>query len=184
MERRPWSLHEDGGYIQPVGRRIDDEIQGVLEKPERGGAPLAMPSCGSRVAEGEVLHSGSLGPHSPAPAFNQPPPQATIGSKRRPQAAVREFVGFQVLFTRWPCIHREMSSERAAVARSFHQASSRGEARRPLKRIGAMGKRSQGAVRWRFLEALRGLGARGVSARRKRSRRSRQAVTGFSEARA
>jgi len=32
QERGPWSVHEDGGSIQPTERRVDDVSSGVLEE--------------------------------------------------------------------------------------------------------------------------------------------------------
>jgi len=92
-EQEPWLVHEDEGSIQPSVRRADDE-RGVLKKldPRRGTSDHTV--LRQQAVSGGVLRSRLLGPSSPALPSNLPPPQATVGSRGRPQATFRQGGGF------------------------------------------------------------------------------------------
>jgi len=68
-ERRSWSIHEDEGSIQPLGRRFDDEIKGMLEQLNEEGNLYPRRSAAADSV-GKVLRSGLLGPCSPALSSN------------------------------------------------------------------------------------------------------------------
>jgi len=58
QERGPWSIHEDGGSIQPTGRRIDDDSIRGARGAHRGGESSPKSYCGSRRLWGRSFTQG------------------------------------------------------------------------------------------------------------------------------
>lgn len=98
-------FNEDEGIIQPSGRRIDDGInQGCSRCSDEEGNLRPQPFCGSRRQGGEGPLLGATRPVQSSAIVQRAPPQAVVGSGRRPQAASRLGDGFQCRIPRRACI--------------------------------------------------------------------------------
>jgi hypothetical protein len=101
LERGPWSIHEDGGSIQPSGRRIDDEQGCPRSSREEGSLHPRRPAAAGGGREGPSLRATR--PARSSVVVQRPSPQAVVGSRRRPQAASRSGGGFRGLVLRRAC---------------------------------------------------------------------------------
>jgi len=70
LERGPRLAHEDGGSIQPSGRRASDPIKKGCSRSSSEEGNLAHTVLRQQAVPGVVLCSGQLGPCSPALSSN------------------------------------------------------------------------------------------------------------------
>jgi len=133
QERGPWSVHEDGGSIQPSGQRIDDDCNEGCSRSscEEGNLHPRLTAAAEGVREGPSLRAPRLVQSSAI--VQRPSPQAVVGSRRRPQAASRLGGGFRGRILRRACSVRGVGIERAVTARGTRAPSSRGEGRRSAR---------------------------------------------------
>jgi hypothetical protein len=100
-ERGPRSAHEDGGNIQPTVRSADD-TQGCSRSALRRGT-FVLVVLRQQAAKGKVLRSTATRPAQSSAVIRRPSQQTVVGSKRRPQAALRSEGGFRGFALRRAC---------------------------------------------------------------------------------
>jgi len=129
---RRWKAPRSAGQRDPSRGRVEARISvgswGRREHParwpkdrrhprgarvtKRGGEPTSASACGSKQSAHGVLHSRWLGPCSPSAVTQRLPPQAVVGSRRRPQATSRWGDGFRGTSSRWFCDIARRTSKR------------------------------------------------------------------------
>jgi len=129
-ERGPWSVHEDGGNIQPAVRRVDDTQGCSRSSFEEGNLHRRRSAAAGGERVGPSL--GATRPVQSSAVVQRPSPQTVVGSRRRPQAAFPSDNGFRGLALRRACSVRGVGLGRAVAVRSARDPSSRGEGRRAL----------------------------------------------------
>jgi len=127
LERGPRSIHEDGGSIQPSGRRIGDAQGCPRSSREEGSLHPRRPAAAGGVWEGPSLRATR--PAQSSAVVQRPSPQAVVGSRRRPQAASRSDGGFRGLVFAACLQRRKADFEGTVAARSTRDPSSTGEGR-------------------------------------------------------
>jgi len=164
-----FSIDSRGRRESPAFRINESMTKGMLEKSSRRGASNHRVLRRRRHGSVGALCSRVLGPRSSLPLYNQPWPQALVGSMRRPQAARRTAMAFEGPALRRACNAAGRPSMDPAWLTAYSHVTSKEVTRRLGERRNACSaKRCRAARRVRIGQSV------GVLARRgKRCCRSR-----------